>query len=82
MTKQAKSIKNNNERTVRTAFPHLMSRGFILDFVPGVKFVVKKNTGMGPTDAPLWLKVKVVAHLNENKLVLILNEMLFYEHLC
>ena len=46
-----------------------MSRGFILEFVPGVKSVVKKNTGITAVDAPVWLKSKVLAHLVEKKQV-------------
>ena len=50
------------------------------DLLTGIKSLQKKNTGMTATDVPAWLKSKVVAHLNEKKLVQILN--LFFSNQC
>ena len=66
---QKETSQGCNEKTVATAYPYLMSRGFIVEFVLEVKSVVKKNTGITAVDAPLWLKSKVLAHLNEKKQV-------------
>ena len=70
---QKESLQDCDAKAVGKAYPYLLSRGFILEFVTGIKSLQKKNTGMTATDVPTWLKSKVNAHLNEKKLVWILN---------
>ena len=52
-----------NERVVAKAYPTLMSRGFILEFVPGIKSLMKSAKNLEAQDCPPWIKVKVVEHL-------------------
>ena len=73
---QKETCENCSEKTVRGSFPYLMKRGFILDFVPGVKALMKKNSGLVATDVPVWLKSKVTTYLMETSMVKILRSFL------
>ena len=52
-----------DERIVAKAYPTLMSRGFVVEFVPGIKSLLKSTKGVEASDCPPWIKTKVVEHL-------------------
>jgi hypothetical protein len=59
------------EELVAKTFPFLMSHGFVVNHVQGIKMLLGKNKKMTKTDCPPWLKEKVCAHLREKTLVII-----------
>jgi hypothetical protein len=61
---QMESTQAANEKTVATAYPYLMTRGFIISFTLPVKAMMKKNKDTEASDCPQWIKSKVVDHLN------------------
>ena len=56
---QVEGLQDCDELTVRRAYPQLMTRGFILSFVMGIKTLMKKSKGLSDTDCPPWIKSKV-----------------------
>ena len=67
---QSATTQGFNEDSIARAFPLLMSKAFILDFVLGVKNMMKNRTANSASDCPGWIKAKVVEHLRFKEQVL------------
>ena len=67
---QSATTQGFNEDSIARAYPLLMSKAFILDFVLGVKNMMKNRTANSASDCPGWIKAKVVEHLRFKEQVL------------
>ena len=52
---QVESTQDCDEKTVARGYPLLMSRGFIVEFVLGVKSLMKSTKGLTALDCPPWI---------------------------
>jgi hypothetical protein len=68
-TVQKSTLQGASEAVIEKSFPVLLSRGFIVNHVPGLKLLLSKNKKLTKTECPAWLKEKVLAHLRDTKLV-------------
>ena len=57
------TLTSASEESVEKAWPQLMTDVFIRDQVTGIKALSKTNKKIGPADCPLWLREKVVCHI-------------------
>jgi hypothetical protein len=67
---QSATTQSFSEEAIARAYPHLLTKGFILDFVLGVKNMMKNRSGSGASDCPPWIKSKVIEHLRFKEQVL------------
>jgi hypothetical protein len=68
-TVQKSTLQGASEAVIEKSFPVLLSRGFIVNHVPGLKLLLAKNKKLTKTECPPWLRDKVLAHLRDTKLV-------------
>ena len=61
---QMESTQAATDKTVATAYPYLMTRGFIISFTLPVKAMMKQKKDTDASDCPPWIKSKVVDHLH------------------
>jgi hypothetical protein len=57
------TMTNATEEGVALAWPQLMTDAFIRDQVSGIKALSKANKKIGPADCPMWLREKIVTHI-------------------
>ena len=53
------NTQHYDEAAIGRAYPFLMTRAFILDFVTPVKAMIKANKNVASEDCPSWIKSKV-----------------------
>jgi hypothetical protein len=66
-TVEMSTKQGTNEKTIKKTWPHLMSHEFVVNCVPAIKDLQKKQKKATKTDCPSWLQAKVVAQLRQQK---------------